>query len=212
MSMKLVYKGVLFLLVLVFFIWLWYLNGIYTPPIENASPPMIMPNTAQNMTQSIAAFAALFASIIALSSADPRKPKINIGRDISLEDSLAKPYLGYTINRAMPVDIFIQKTPKPKEYYLKFKLTNNSTFTLMKPAIMIQAPNILHSDIFKPCELFRDNDHIIFDELSFWNPLDSITFGVGGFIIEGETLNIKIDISCKNAEGITINERIETKQ
>lgn len=82
----------------------------------------------------------------------------------------------------------------------------------MKPAIMIQAPNILHSDIFKPCELFRDNDHIIFDELSFWNPLDSITFGVGGFIIEGETLNIKIDISCKNAEGITINERIETKQ
>jgi hypothetical protein len=163
-------------------------------------------------TNSIAAFAALFASIIALSSADPRKPKINIGRDISLEDSLAKPYLGYTINRAMPVDIFIQKTPKPKEYYLKFKLTNNSTFTLMKPAIMIQAPNILHSDIFKPCELFRDNDHIIFDELSFWNPLDSITFGVGGFIIEGETLNIKIDISCKNAEGITINERIETKQ
>lgn len=208
MSMKSEYKAALFLLLLVFFIWLYYLNKIYTPLIDNASPAMIMPNKAQNMAQSIAAFAAVFASIIAVSSADPSKPKINIGREISTTNILVKPLLGLTLNRATPMDFFTQKT---REYHLNFNLINNSTFTLMKPAIMIQAPNILYSDLFRPCELFRNYDHIIFDELPFWNPLDSITFWLGGVIIKDESLDIKIDINCENAEGITINERIETK-
>lgn len=207
MSMKREYKGVLFVLLLVFVIWLYYLNDIYAPLIDNASPSMIMPSGAQNIAQSIAAFAAVFASIIAVSSSDPSKPKINIGREISIRNGLTKPFLGLTFARAKPIDLFEGKII---DYHLKFKLTNNSQFTLIKPTMMIQAPNILYSDIFKPCELFRNYDHIIFEELPFWNSLDSITFCLGGYMGGDKILNmkIKIDINCENAEGITITERI----
>ena len=126
MSMKREYKGVLFVLLLVLGIWLYYLNNIYAPPIDNASPSMIMPSKAQNIAQSIAAFAAVFASIIAISSSDPSKPKINIGREISVRGGLIKPFLGLTFARAKPLDIFDEKTI---DYHLNFILTNNSQFT-----------------------------------------------------------------------------------
>ena len=208
---------VLILIYITLSVWFWY--GIGCDP------------RIGNIIQVAGIFVALIASVIALSTADPKSKQVDFAIKQSLEkketikksnmsDDLKKNYSGF---------------PDPvSSYRVQFKITNISKFTLKKPTFSFRVPmdkkhpNKKESDNMYSMRSFNSNLYnsaqelrmlefadmcLISNSIPYFNNNEDVTLWIRMVLHENmEPFSVEVSINCENAEGITKKIEIQPKR
>jgi hypothetical protein len=191
------------------------------------------PNLA-NAIQAAAIFIALFAAIIALSTANPKKKIVKV----TIEHSIDKMKVEECLKKDLSTELkeVYKDFPDPiRSHQVHFEVSNSSGFSLKRPTLTFKLPlgrehpetkgrspytrRTFHSNLFySRSELrvldFADTRIISNSNLPYWNDNDKTTIWIRMVLDDGklEPFNIEVSVNCENAEGVTKKISIDPKK
>jgi hypothetical protein len=184
--------------------------------------------------QSTGIFVALLAAVIALSASDPKRKKVNVVTATPfIEEEIAHDFEKMTDELKKWYKYFPHSI---KSYQVHFKITNNSEFTLTRPAITFRIPDDRkHPNKHETEELwnwrgfnsnlynsrqnlrimeFADTSILSNSNLPYWNSKEDITIWIRMVIDDGKRnpFRVIVSVNCENADGITQIIKINPKE
>ena len=175
--------------------------------------------------QSVGIFTALLAAIIALSSVDPKKKKIEV--------AIAQLYIEKesTYERERFTDdlkVWYQDFPDPiRSHQVHFKIKNKSDQTMTRPTLTFRIPvekkhpnklptektwsrRSFNSNLYNSTQELRifefaDTSILSNSNLPYWNSEEEITIWIRMVLDDGklEPFNVEVSVNCENAEGFS---------
>ena len=186
----------------------------------------------QNAILSAGVFAAMAASVIALSSADPRRKLVKIEITPAIKKTLYDDYDKKDLSPDLEKEY--RGFPDPiRASQVHFQMTNVSGFTLKKPVITFRLPlerqhpvgekpvyfargfnSNLYNDIRELTRLkFGDTYIISNSNLPYWNEKDEMDIWIRMVLDNGKTKSfvVEISVNCDNADGVTKKVHVEAE-
>ncbi len=183
--------------------------------------------------QSVGIFTALLAAIIALSSVDPKKKKIEVATAplyIEKESTYEKERITDDLK------VWYKDFPDPiRSHQVHFKITNKSDQTLTRPTLTFRIPvdkkhpnklpkektwsrcsfnsNLYNSTQELRIFEFADTSILSNSNLPYWNSEEEITIWIRMVLDDGklEPFDVEVSVNCENAEGFTKRIKINPK-
>jgi len=178
---------------------------------------------AKNAPIFIACLTAILAAVIALSSADPKKKKVEV--------VIAPPYIEE--ERTYEKDdlthelkVWYKDLPDPiRSHQVHFKITNQSDLTLMRPILTFRIPvdkkhpnkrekdekwhwQSFNSNLYNSTQElkileFADTSILSNSNLPYWNYGEDLTFWIRMVIDDGKLgpFDVVVSVNCENAGG-----------
>ncbi|RKX26895.1 MAG: hypothetical protein DRP45_02385 [Candidatus Zixiibacteriota bacterium] len=212
--MKKRYVAIMCVLLLLAF---WYVRAVLLTSTE------LHPHL-DDALQGAAVFAALIASVIALSATDRKRLRAKTGVEVCVEPSQEV----YPKSKFVPelIDTFRNHEDPVISRRVIFKLKNNSGFTLNKPMLAFRLPKdkrhpakldegpdgsyyvlTFRSNLFNSRDEFRSlefEDSVILSNsnLPYWNADDEIKIWIR-MVLGEDAFSVKVSVNSENAEGVT---------
>lgn len=195
--------------------------------------PLGQHSRLEKAIQSVGIFVALLAAVIALSSADTKKKKVEV--------IIAQPYIEEekTYERERMIDelnIWYKHFPTPiRSHQVHFKITNKSDLTLTRPTLTFRIPvdkkhpnkfpkektwsrRSFNSNLYNSTQELRifefaDTSILSNSNLPYWNSEEEITIWIRMVLDDGklEPFDVEVSVNCENAEGFTKRIKINPK-
>jgi len=184
--------------------------------------------------QAAAIFIALFAAIIALSTANPKAKIVKVKIEHSIDKTTVGEYFKKDLTDELK-EAYKGFSDPIRSYQVHFAVSNNSGFNLKRPTLTFRLPlerehpedkghppykrRTFHSNLFySRSELkvldFADTRIISNSNLPYWNNNDKTTIWIR-MVLANEKLepfNIEVSVNCENAEGVTQKITIDPKK
>ncbi len=188
---------------------------------------------ASRLIQILTALAIAVTAVIALSGTDPKKSKVKVRIECSVDDER----IHYKSEMSDGIEKKYDSFPDPvKSHRVQFKMTNNSGFTLKKPILTFRVPirkkhphrlsknkpwsvYTFNSNLYNyRAELrmleFADTSILSNSNLPYVNDGDEIMLWIRMVLDDGklEPFIVEVSVNCENAEGTTEKVKIEPKE
>jgi len=213
-------------------LWVLIVSAIVFSALLLTSSQKLHPNLPY-LLQGLGIFVALFASIIALSAADPKTKKTKVYVETEVDWDSKSTYQTEKLSPDL-ADIYSSFTLPIVSCKVYFNIRNESGFTLKRPTLTFRLPinkqhpeehpvnysqRTFHSNMFnyqRDMVSLETADKIILSNsnLPFWNDRDELNIWIRmAFERNDETapFSIEFSVNSDNAEGITLSVEINPR-